>query len=438
METLLGYYQQYMSFANSNPIFGSAVFMSVFGGIIMLLKDHMLSIPATLWRYISRFIYCEIVIRSDSRWNDSDSYMYDAFLCWYSTTRFYKTFVKSFKMSSQWVDGRRLYLQQAGLGIHWFMYKGRLGFVSLSEETNQNTIYRVMHIRYFGKAAHLTELRDKSHEHLEAMNSDGRLAVYEPGDSEWRRVSHIRARDLSSVIIAGTTLKDITDKIDQFLASEQWYIDRGIPYKLIIVLEGPPGTGKSSLIRALAHRYRRSLYKADMSAVCRHLKTVGENALVYVEDFDDDQSSHSRGPIKTDENPMMSDTPNTPAMDVKVAESSMVRRFFGEGLADILNAMDGMLTPHGLIMLMTTNHIEKIDQAILRDERVDEIYHIGYLKHDDVCRYIHRFYEGATVPDGIHFDPIPGSKLQKFLKANPTVDGFIQAVLEHQRLRLAA
>lgn len=43
-------------------------------------------------------------------------------------------------------------------------------------------------------------------------------------------------------------LKDM----ENFLHNAAWYNDRGIPYRRGYLLYGPPGSGKSSLIAALA------------------------------------------------------------------------------------------------------------------------------------------------------------------------------------------
>lgn len=43
-----------------------------------------------------------------------------------------------------------------------------------------------------------------------------------------------------------------------------------------------------------------------------------------------------------------------------------------------LNAIDGVRSQEGRIIIMTTNYKEKLDPALLRPGRVDEMYEINY------------------------------------------------------------
>jgi mitochondrial chaperone BCS1 len=71
--------------------------------------------------------------------------------------------------------------------------------------------------------------------------------------NEWRLFGHPRRkRPLNSVILDKDIFKNILDDVEHFLSRPNWYIDRGIPYRRGYLLYGPPGSGKTSAIMAIA------------------------------------------------------------------------------------------------------------------------------------------------------------------------------------------
>jgi chaperone BCS1 len=71
--------------------------------------------------------------------------------------------------------------------------------------------------------------------------------------NEWRLFGHPRRkRPLNSVILDKGIMENLINDVDHFLSRPNWYIDRGIPYRRGYLLYGPPGSGKTSAITALA------------------------------------------------------------------------------------------------------------------------------------------------------------------------------------------
>jgi chaperone BCS1 len=72
-------------------------------------------------------------------------------------------------------------------------------------------------------------------------------------------------------------------------------------------------------------------------------------------------------------------------------------------LADILNAIDGITAPVGRVLILTTNHPEKLDPALLRPGRIDLKVNVGYVTRAAFISFIECFYETALTDKDFDF-----------------------------------
>ena len=170
----------------------------------------------------------------------------------------------------------------------------------------------------------------------------------------WSTKSHgwsaqtFKGRDLDSVFLPEGVKESFTADIEKFFDTEEQYARLGAPYHRGYLLYGPPGNGKSSLASAVSKHYRLNLYNLPLSSVkddrelMDRITDINEHSVLLLEDIDIFSKSMSR----------------------EQSES-------GPTLAGLLNALDGVGTPHGLITFMTTNHIDSLDPALIRRGRVD-------------------------------------------------------------------
>ena len=79
-----------------------------------------------------------------------------------------------------------------------------------------------------------------------------------------------------------------------------------------------------------------------------------------------------------------------------------------------LNALDGVASGEERIVFMTTNHLERLDPALIRPGRVDLLEQIDDALPDQAERLFTRFYEGDTAISEENLKNL-GSELNKIV-----------------------
>ncbi|KAK2040174.1 putative mitochondrial chaperone BCS1 [Colletotrichum somersetense] len=217
---------------------------------------------------------------------------------------------------------------------------------------------------------------------LAAKANEGKTVVYAARGMEWAPLGDPRKkRPLGSVILDEGVKEGIVDDVKDFLSRQQWYVDRGIPYRRGYLLFGPPGSGKSSFIQSLAG-------ELDFSVAMINLSEMG---------MTDDKLAY-----------LLTKLPRRSILLLEDADSAFVNRrqrdadgYSGASVtfSGLLNALDGLAAGEERIAFLTTNHIERLDPALIRPGRVDMMVRIGEATRYQAGRMWDRFY-GDVDADG--------------------------------------
>lgn len=209
-----------------------------------------------------------------------------------------------------------------------------------------------------------------------------RLSIEHNLTAKWSHVTTKQVRSLDSVIIPDSQSTKIINDMRRFLANEDWYLARGIPYRRGYLFYGPPGTGKSSFVQAIAGELWLPIYiinlgipKMTDQLLTERLSDITRDGIILLEDVDAAFGSSC------------TDVDNGDAR-VGAAELSKGITFSG-----LLNALDGVAAQEGKILIMTTNHIERLDQALIRPGRVDLRYRFDLVNRTMAKQLFTQFYD---------------------------------------------
>ncbi|KAL6756916.1 BCS1 N terminal-domain-containing protein [Haematococcus lacustris] len=195
-------------------------------------------------------------------------------------------------------------------------------------------------------------------------------------DGYWDRIGSRPLRPMSTVVLPGDQAAALLADCQQYLDSEAWYAHHGIPYRRGYLLYGVPGSGKTSLVTALAGSLAMDIYVVTLSSPAmtdetlrQLLNTAGEKCCLLLEDVDaafvgrEGQAGGTAGAIT---------------------------------FSGLLNAIDGVAAQEGRLLFMTTNHINRLSSALIRPGRVDVRVEFSHATKDQAARLFMSFYDPSV------------------------------------------
>lgn len=320
------------------------------GSISFAALNYTKSFFISIWFLIKNFFIREITILSSKNEN-----YYNAFVTFVSSRIKYPKNIKvDTKYSEQY--GKYICIKNIGYGSNWFVYNWytfvRVN-ISVDESNHSDRITETIKLYFIGLKPR--SQRNKFYdEFLNNHNNNENRPTYNKLDAYgYSKIKEIKNRNIESIFIEKEKIDKIDSSISNLsnLSNNTIYNKIGIPKTLGVLLYGPPGTGKTSLIQAFATKYCRSIYFADFSINTKSilnstevLSQLPENSFVVLEDIDCHESTHNR-------------------INKSEKDSS--------DLATILRILDGSTLSEGTVIWATTNNIDILDPALIRDGRFD-------------------------------------------------------------------
>lgn len=235
------------------------------------------------------------------------------------------------------------------------LVKIKLNNDTIEEKESKNKVL----LEFFKKAREYCNKKNDNEIYCKILRNGG-----------WMKLTSLPKRSINTIYLPKDKKEYIFNDLKRFYDLKDEYLKLGIPWKRNYLLEGDPGTGKSSLIFALASELDLNIYiinlgpKVDDSVLMSAVAAIPKKTILLLEDIDS---------LFVDRKPNDSN-------------KSLV------SFSGILNILDGMARKSGLVTFLTTNYKEHLDKALIRPSRVDLILKFGKAEKNEINEMFNNFF----------------------------------------------
>lgn len=276
--------------------------------------------------------------------------------------------------------------------------------VETTREDNSKIFFeKSLHIRFIGKNRYLyrnaflvesAKLTDKKCIPVKYLNEYGIQCDIIP-------------RSFDSIVLEDSVRHNIVSGLQNWKASRDWYEAHQLVYKIGVFLYGDPGTGKSTIARAISEMFNRApILVMDINNIMQSIRSIIKmrerykgTIIVLIEDID------MYFPKQVDRIDNEQDNPD----QNKEAEE----RTNKINQNAIFQLLDGVYSTDDTIYIATTNYKDKLDSALIRCGRFDIQERLTNLTEDGAKKKVQLLGYDASVLRELNIEyPVQPALLQ--------------------------
>lgn len=276
--------------------------------------------------------------------------------------------------------------------------------VETTREDNSKIFFeKSLHIRFIGKNRYLyrnaflvesAKLTDKKCIPVKYLNEYGIQCDIIP-------------RSFDSIVLEDSVRHNIVSGLQNWKASRDWYETHQLVYKIGVFLYGDPGTGKSTIARAISEMFNRApILVMDINNIMQSIHSIIKmrerykgTIIVLIEDID----MYFPKQVDRIDNEQDNPDPNKEAEERtnKINQNA------------IFQLLDGVYSTDDTIYIATTNYKDKLDSALIRCGRFDIQERLSNLTEDGAKKKVQLLGYDASVLRELNIEyPVQPALLQ--------------------------
>ena len=257
---------------------------------------------------------------------------------------------------------------------------------------SKNEQFEVLH-------AFLKMARKEYETFLESVKWEPKMFKYSKKntDPKWISQQINNKKTFENVVLDASLQTYLFNDVVQFQKSKKRYDQLGVSYKRGYMLYGPPGTGKTSIILAISNQTKSDIYMLDLSKFNSDedfenaIQQLPKKCVLVFEEIDTQTPVVHKRTSSLKEHTTHFNNNDDNSKQTQNSQSNNTGT--GLTLGCILNIFDGIDSADGRILIITTNHPDKLDPALIRPGRIDVQCKLNLCTRDQIYRLFMLYYK---------------------------------------------